>query len=125
MADQSGVNDARALLRDFLKSDWKALQIETGSLKAFFSRDPAVRAVARTAPTEPTFIAELIAPHLGTLASIVAPGTSLAAGDVYSHIEVLGKLRPLHTDAAGVVSAHHFAPGALVEYGQRVATLSA
>jgi biotin carboxyl carrier protein len=130
MSEASGINNARALLRDFLRSDWKSCHLTTDDLEVFFSRDPAIRAphatssLAQTATVEAQVIATLTAPHLGTLVDLVPPGVVLAPGDRYGRIAVLDAERALIAEAGGTVMQHRFAAGDLVEFGQAIVTLA-
>jgi biotin carboxyl carrier protein len=130
MSEASGINNARALLRDFLRSDWKSCHLTTDDLELFFSRDPAIRAPHATSPVaqattvEAQVIATLTAPHLGTLVDLVSPGVVLAPGDRYGRIAVLDAERDLIADVGGTVLHHRFAAGDLVEFGQAIATLA-
>jgi biotin carboxyl carrier protein len=127
MADGDPLFEARALLRTFLKSDWKSCDIVTDRLTLFASRDPAIRArQARQvlAAAAPVPIVELCAPHLGTLVSLAVPGTRLEPGTVYGRVAVLDEERDILADQSGHVTAHHQQIGALVECGQPLVSLS-
>jgi biotin carboxyl carrier protein len=126
VAEASTINDARALLRSFEKSEWKACHVKTDVLELFMSRDPEIRVgqVAASVAPEPAIIAELTAPHIGTLAFLAAPGTRIAAGAVYGRIAVLDEERDLISSRGGVVDRHFHAAGAQVEYGQPLVALT-
>lgn len=127
MADGDPLFEARALLRTFLKSDWKSCDIVTDRLTLFASRDPAIRAhQARQvlAAPAPVPMVDLCTPHLGTLVSLAAPGTRLEPGAIYGRVAVLDEERDMVADQAGIVARHHRHAGALVEYGQPLLSLS-
>ncbi len=127
MAEGDPLFEARALLRTFLKSDWKSCDIVTDRLTLFASRDPAIRAhqarqvLAAPAPI-PTI--DLCAPHLGTLVCLAALGTRLEPGTVYGRVAVLDEERDMVADQAGNVAWHHQQAGALVECGQPLMSLA-
>jgi biotin carboxyl carrier protein len=127
MAEGDPLFEARALLRTFLKSDWKSCDIVTDRLTLFASRDPAIRAqqARQVLPTPaPVHTVELCAPHLGTLVSLAAPGTRLEPGTVYGRVAILDEERDVLADQAGLVASHHQQIGALVEFGQPLVSLT-
>jgi biotin carboxyl carrier protein len=127
MAEGDPLFEARALLRTFLKSDWKSCDIVTDRLTLFASRDPAIRAqqARQVLPTPaPAPMVDLCAPHLGTLVSLVAPGTRLEPGAIYGRVAVLDEERDMVADQAGILAWHHQQIGALVEFGQPLVSLA-
>jgi biotin carboxyl carrier protein len=113
-------------LRSFVRSDWRAAQVRAGDLEVWFSRDAALRPEGSVAPAEaPAIIAELKAPHLGTLAWLANPGTEIAAGAEYGRLRVLDEERVLLAESGGVVAEHCRAAGDLIEFGEPLVALSA
>jgi biotin carboxyl carrier protein len=132
MTEQSAINEVRALLRAFAKTEVKAIRVVVEGMEIFLSRDASIRAdqlgAAQVAGAEPAVdaaLAELLAPHIGTIAALCAPGTTLSAGEAYGRISVLDEEIELVSDSGGVVTAHCRAVGELVEYGQPVVTIAA
>lgn len=132
MIDQSPINEVRALLRAFAKTEVKAVRVVVEGLEIFLSRDASIRAdqlgVAQPAAAEPVAeaaLADLLAPHIGTIAALCAPGTPIAAGSAYGRISVLDEEIELVSDNGGVVTAHCRAVGELVEYGHPIVTIAA
>jgi acetyl-CoA carboxylase biotin carboxyl carrier protein len=127
MAEGQPLFEVRALLRTFLKSEWKSCHVVTDRLTLFASRDSAIRArdvgAANSSAPAPAVTSELTAPHLGTLVSLVAVGTSVAAGETYGALQVLDEERALIATTAGIVAGHHEEAGALVECGQPLLAL--
>ena len=121
--NENQVTDVRALLTLFAKSDWNEFHLRTGEIELFMARtegiaDPMARASGQAA-------AEVRAPHLATLVSLIEPGTILAAGEVAGTIELLGERIDLVSAVAGTVDRHLVEPGRLVEYDQALLTLTA
>jgi biotin carboxyl carrier protein len=101
-------------------------------LEVFLSRDASISAAqlgeaqpAAQVPLADGALAELLAPHVGTLAALCAPGTTVSAGEAYGRISVLDEEIELVCDSGGVVTAHCRAIGELVEYGQPLVTIAA
>lgn len=130
MTEQSAINEVRALLRAFAKTEAKAVRVVVDGLEIYLSRDASIRAdqfgaalpLGEAAQEDLT---QLLAPHIGTIAALCAPGTSVAAGEAYGRISVLEEEIELVSDTGGVVTAHCRAVGELVEYGQPVITIAA
>lgn len=129
MTDNTAVNDARALLREFQRSKLRACHLRTNAMELFLTRDPALRPPARAAPTapaaEPPVLAHLTAPHLATLVEMLAVGSAVSAGTTLARIALLEEEILLHAEHDGVVAAHHATQGDLLEYGQRILHLAA
>lgn len=125
MADLPILHEVRALLRTFANSDWRAAQVRTSDLEVWFSRDAALRPEGNAASAEAlAIVAELKAPHLGTLAWLADPGTAIAAGAEYGSLRVLDEERALVAESGGVVARHRRAAGDLVEFGEPLVALS-
>ena len=131
MADQGPINEVRALLRAFAKTDVKACRVVVDGLEIFLSRDPSIHAVDMMAAPMPVVgretkaaLADLLAPHVGTLAALCAPGTAVEAGATYGRISVLDEEIELLAETNGIVATHCHAVGELVEYGQPLVTLT-
>ena len=120
------VNDARALLRQFLNTDYKALHASTARIDIFFSRDPDIRAdlqeASGAADAETTKIFAT-APHLGTIAALSPQGERVAAGGAYGRIRVLDEESDLISEHEGVIAGHRCKIGDLVEYRQPIVAL--
>jgi biotin carboxyl carrier protein len=125
MAEVPTLHEVRALLRAFARSDWRAAQVRAGDLEVWFSRDTSLRPEGSVASAEPlAIVAELKAPHLGTLAWLADPGTAIAAGSEYGGLRVLDEERALVAESGGVVAQHRRAAGDLIEYGEPLVALS-
>jgi biotin carboxyl carrier protein len=134
MAEGDPLHDARALLRGFTHSSLRSLDVRGEDLSLFLSRDATIRrspdagapapeqAAPDTASGPPP--ADLPAPHLGTLASLLPVGARVAAGDVVARLIVLDRETALVAPTDAIVFAHHHAVGTLVEYGQPVIALA-
>ncbi|OFX03698.1 MAG: hypothetical protein A3E78_16560 [Alphaproteobacteria bacterium RIFCSPHIGHO2_12_FULL_63_12] len=122
------VTEARVLLHQFLKTDYKALRASTPTIEIFFSRDAAFRADMQEAAVRGTDVGaaepiETPAPHLGTIAALAANGETIAAGGVCGRIRVLDDEFDLTSEQAGIVIDRRADIGDLVEYGQPVLVL--
>jgi hypothetical protein len=125
MAEVSALHEVRALLRDFVKSDWRAVQVRLGDLEVWFSRDASLRPEGSVTPAETLpIVAELKAPHLGTLAWLAAPGTAIVAGAEYGKLRVLDEERALVAETGGVVARHLRTVGDLIEFGEPLVGLT-
>ena len=124
MADANILHEVRALLRQFVKSDFRSCDVRTADMAIFFSRDPSIRPEAATAPASLGAVSELCAPHIGTLAELAGPGTAIPAGGVYGKLAVLDELRELIAQTGGTIAEHRRAIGELIEYGQPIVTVA-
>ena len=127
MADGTPLNQARALLYQFGKSDLKSLRFEVEGLAVFFSRDPAYRAHQAPAQLAPAMGESIAvgAPHLASVTDIAQVGKKVAAGEPLATLRVLDRATQLLAERGGTIVAQHCIDGALLEYGQAVVSLSA
>jgi biotin carboxyl carrier protein len=122
MPEVDPLQEARALLLQFERSDLKAVHVATEWLEFFASRDRAWSARGRVtglAPANanaPTHI--VAAPHLGTLEAPLAEGSAVTEGTVLARLRVLDRLTDLIADRDGTVADCPAAEGDLIEYGQ-------
>lgn len=125
MADATPLNQARALLYQFGKSDLKSMRFAVDGLTVFLSRDLAYRAYqvpGRLAPPLDEGVA-VGAPHLATITGLAPAGSMVKAGEPLATLHVLDRATPLLAERDGIVVAQHCHEGALVEYGQPVISL--
>lgn len=123
------VTEARVLLHQFLKTDYKALRASTPTIEVFFSRAPEFRAdltnesVGNAEDGAAADRVETPAPHLGTIIALPPIGEAVAAGGVCGRIRVLDDEFDLTSEQAGVVIGRRANVGDLVEYGQPLLVL--
>ena len=117
----SAFQDAAALFDLFVRSDWSSIHVADGTIELFASRtagqrNPMLGEAAADEPTPET--GTLTAPHVGTLAELVAVGSAVAEGARYGTIEILGERSDLVATQSGRVLRHIGRAGDLVEYDQ-------
>lgn len=126
MAEAGAITDVRALLRGFSASGLRSCHIVTDGLELFLSRDATIGSpMGGAEPAADVGTAELRAPHLGTLAALAAPGTTIPAGGIYGNLGVLDEVRELVADSGGTIVSHCRRIGELIEFGELVALISA
>jgi biotin carboxyl carrier protein len=120
MSDQQ-INEVRAMMSLFLRSGWRDLHVRTHAVELFLAREDGVPSPMARAASDGKSVN---APHLATLISLAETGTVVSAGDRIAVLELLGQHEDVVADQAGTVAAHVATPGALVEYGQPLLTLT-
>ncbi len=126
----AAIDNARALLEVFTANGWDSAVIRLGDSEFAFSRtdvlgrpEPVVAAAAEaTLAVQATH--SVTAPHIGTVVSVAAAGTELAAGAVAAVLSVLGETVDVVTAQSGRVAAAHVTPGDLAEFGTVLAELA-
>ena len=131
----ASLNDARALIDTLVSRGWQSAAVRVGNSEFLLSRDELldrglplnVTAEAPgAAPTAaPAQLQTVSAPHVGTLAEIAAVGSTVARGEMVAVLAVLGERVEIFAPESGRVIGHKVEPGALVEYGQILAELTA
>lgn len=120
--NKAAIDNARALLATLLESGWSELHVVSGETKIFIARDGGRANPMREAPAasaEPAVagaMTTVTAPHVATLVSAAAPGSSIEKGAVIATIAVLDEEEPVLAPVSGRVLAVHADPGALVEF---------
>ena len=128
-------NDVRALMDTFVSQGWQSVVIRSGDCEFLFSRDTlleralpvaAASAVLAAAPAAaPVKLQAVLAPHVATLVEIAAVGSMIAKGGRVAVLSVLEERVEISARASGQVLGHKAAPGALVEFGQVLAEMTA
>lgn len=129
------LGDARALLDTFVSQGWQSVFVRVDDREFLFSRDalleralPVVAACAALATAQvavPVQMQVVLAPHVATLLEIAAVGSMVAKGGQVAVLSVLEERVEIFASESGQVLGHKAEPGALVEYGQILAELSA
>ena len=108
------------LLEQFQKSEWRELYMRTGSLSLFLAKNGGapnpLLAAGMTDSTATPGATAVVAPHLGTVASTLQPGTDVLAGEIVAQIELLGELIEIACEQSGIVEAVLAPVGSLIEY---------
>ncbi|MFW2830419.1 hypothetical protein [Sphingomonas sp. ID0503] len=123
---RQAIDDARALLAEFVAHDWQELYVSSEDTEIFVARDGGGRNPMRAAPLPasvelPASVApgtqvSLQAPHVGTVQELAAVGTSVAKGDRVAGLRVLDSVEDLEAPATGRIIRVDVSPGDLVEY---------
>jgi biotin carboxyl carrier protein len=133
----SRIEETRALLGHFMRSDCVSLHVRTAGIELFVSRalgqvNPMIAAAApqglgqdqaQPGSTPPLEEAIIHAPHLGTLTDLATVGTAIAVGDRIATLELLGDPVAIVSDRAGTVRRHVGQVGALVEFDEQLIML--
>lgn len=131
------IDNARAFLRSFERSDYQDILVRQGDFEMFIARQNggvnrlpqavggtvAAPAPAAVGPTAEAYV--ISAPHLGTFQSSPATGSDVEAGGVIAMLTLLDESIELRADRAGTITEVTAQPGELVEYGTPLLTLSA
>ncbi len=131
----ASLNDARALLDTLVSQGWQSAVVRVGESEFLLSRDAlrdrglpadaAAEAPGAAPAAAPAQLQTISAPHVGTLAEIAAVGSTVARGEMVAVLAVLGERVEIFARESGRVIGHKVEPGALVEYGQILAELTA
>ena len=129
----TAIVNARALLMLFARSEWKDLYVRYAEGEVFIARTSggANPMLSGNAPATITaggdagavaaqaFTAaeSILAPHVGTVVSILAPRTAVNAGVVVAQIEVLGQRIDICSALEGIVADVWVVEGQFIEYG--------
>lgn len=123
-SDEATINDARALLREFARSQWQELYLVNDGLEIFIARqgggaNPMTTAAAPAPAPRPEAVnkVQLSTPHVATLLTCAAEGAALKAGDVAATLELLDETVDVLAPVAGRVSLVSAASGSLLEFG--------
>lgn len=119
------IEEARAILALFARSNRRDLHVRTGGYEMFFAlpggaANPMLRAAPATETCEP-----VQAPHLGLFFAALAAGALVEPDTVIGQIEVLGEREDVVAGLAGRLEAMLVADGVLVEYAQPLARIAA
>ena len=123
------LGEAAAFFDLFLGSDWSSCHVRGADIEMFVARtaghaNPMLGLADDEHSTGAALDdATLSAPHVGTLVELAAIGSSIAAGERYGVIELLGETIELVSDRAGTIGRHIGRPGALVQYDEALVTL--
>lgn len=130
------IQNARALLKALIASDWKELHVVSDGTEIFIARPGAGANPMQGAPLEmpviqgqeteaPAEISESIisAPHVATLVDIMEVGTIVTAGQEVATISVLDEMHAVTALTGGTISGHKAQPGALIEYGMAILSI--
>jgi len=119
-AAQARFHEAASFFAIFARSPWKACHVRTGDMEIFVARDRETSNPMTGDVSDGVVEAgsTLRASHLGTLTALADVGTTLAPGQVYARLELLGEVIELHADRAGTVASQLLPVGGLVEYDQ-------
>lgn len=130
----AAIDNARALLETFTANGWDSAVIRLGESEFAFSRtdvlgrpetaEAPVDASASEATPAVRATYSVTAPHIGTVVSVAAPGTQLAAGAVAAVLSVLGETFDVVTAQPGRVVAVGVKPGDLAEFGTTLTELA-
>lgn len=128
-------NDARALLDTLVCQGWQSAVVRVGDSEFLLSRDELLdrglpvnvtaEAPGAASAAAPAQLQTVSAPHVGTLEEIAAVGSMVTEGGQVAILSVLGERFEISALASGQVLGHNADPGALVEYGQVLAELTA
>ena len=127
------VDNARVLLAQFARSDWRELHVHTPDGEIFIARagggaNPMLRPAAGEAALPPVAadaaLVTIAAPHVATVAWILAPGSPVGVGTVVARLDLLGETVEVSSAGAGVVAARHVADGDFVEYDAPLLAIS-
>ena len=129
------LSDVRALMDTFVSQGWQSAVIRVGDSEFLFSRDALLERALPVAADHPALAAEpgaaptklqsIVAPHVATLMEIAEVGSLVTKGEVVAVLSVLEERVEIFATASGGVLGHKAEPGALVEYGQILAELTA
>lgn len=122
--------EARVLLEQFRKSDWREVYVRTARYALFIAKpgagpDPMRHAAAPPAAMASSDAVSVRAPHIGTVAWIEAVGGVVTPGVIVARIEVLGAVIDIAAESAGRMSEVAAPVGTLVEFGATIATIVA
>jgi biotin carboxyl carrier protein len=124
------IDNSRALLRLFTKSDYGELHVRLGDFQMFVARanggcNPlraGTPAAERSAPA--SAVSHVVtAPHIASLVSTLPVGSAIAAGDMVARIALLDEEIDIAAEQAGMVDAVLAQPGTLVEYATPILSL--
>ena len=130
----ASLNDARVLLDTLVSQGWQSAVVRVGNSEFLLSRDAllerdipadAVGEAAAAPLAASPQLQTVSAPHVGTLVEIVAVGSTVARGEMVAVLTVLEERVEIFAPESGRVIGHKVEPGALVEYGQILAELTA
>ena len=131
----ASLSDVRALMDTFTSQGWQSAVVRVGDSEFLFSRDVLLERALPVAADSPALAAEpvaeaaklqwVVAPHVATLMEIAEVGSLVTKGEVVAVLSVLGERVEIFAPASGQVLGHKTEPGALVEYGQILAELTA
>ena len=130
----ASLNDARALLDTLVSQGWQSAVVRVGDSEFLLSRDALLERDIPTDAVGEAAVAPLAAspqlqtvsaPHIGTLVEIAAVGSVITKGGLVAVLAVLGERVEIFAPESGRVLGHKVEPGALVEYGQILAELTA
>lgn len=119
------IDNARVLLGHFVRSDWREMHVRTPDGEIFIARhgggaNPMLGSVAGDAAASTAAMdaarVTIAAPHVATVAWIIAPGTPVGDGTVVARLDLLGETVEVSTARAGVVTECHVADGDFVEF---------
>ena len=131
----ASLGDARALLDTFVSQGWQSAVVRLGDSEFLLSRDALLERALSVAADSPALAAEpvaettklqsVVAPHVATVMEIAAVGSLVTKGETVAVLSVLEERVEIFAPASGRVVGHKSEPGALVEYGQILAELTA
>ena len=112
----SSVENARALLDLFRRSDWRELHVRVKGEEMFLAR-PGAGPNPMLGYAAPAAKAEMLrAPHIATLVSLTQSGTRVAAGDGVATLALLDEIIEIASPLDGAIGAAQARPGALLDY---------
>jgi hypothetical protein len=116
------VDNARALLAQFARSDWRELHVRTPDGEIFIARDGGgpnpmlLPAGGAAPPADDANLLTVAAPHVADVAWLLPVGATVAAGGVVARLDLLGEPIDVRCDEGGVVAARFANDGDLVEF---------
>ncbi len=133
MTDPSAmaINDARALLSTLLASDFQDVHVVSGGTEIFLARSAGRANPMRvqSAPAEPIDDTPMgtetavKAPHVATLCTTAAVGSTVVVGEQIAILSVLDKEFAVLAPVTGQIIAIQAALGSLVEFDQAILLL--
>lgn len=120
--------DARALLDALVTNGWKEMHVVSGDSEIFLARQGGranpMRHIPVPAPPAPAPSTEggqgretkVQAPHVATLVSVLAVGTSVAAGQSVATLRVLEAETEVAATVGGTIVRVDAVPGDLLDY---------
>ena len=122
------LGSVRALLRDFIQTDWRDAYLRSDDLELFLSRRYGVNPMqqAEEVPTETASPDRhgMNAPHLGIFHALAEKGAVVRKGDIIANLDVLGRETEIIAETSGKVALIE-ATGSLLEYDDVMLELTA
>lgn len=116
------IDNARVLLAQLVRSDWRELHVRTPDGEIFIARDgggpnPMRQAAGAAAPlADDANLLTVAAPHVADVAWLLPVGATVAAGGVVARLDLLGETVEVSAGEAGTVARWFATVGDCVEY---------